>query len=68
MLSGPGARFARAMSALVIIITLANSLLVADVARGQGGPEAGLPEVNGWAIVAPLIEPRSEQAVAELDG
>ena len=32
--------------------------------RGQ----SGLPEVNGWAIVAPLIALASEQAVVEMDG
>lgn len=35
--------------------------------QGQG-PESGLPEVDGWAVVAPLIAPASEQAVVELDG
>lgn len=35
------------------------------LAQGGQGPESGLPEVNGWAIVAPLLAPASEQAVVE---
>jgi N-acetylneuraminic acid mutarotase len=42
---------------------------------GRGSPAiaqspelSGLPEVNGWRLAAALLEPRSEQAIAELDG
>ena len=38
------------------------------LAQQPQGPEIGLPEVDGWGIVAPLLAPASEQAVVELDG
>src|SRR5215207_4473136 len=55
---------------LAVALTLAVSIILPGppaLAQGQG-PESGLPEVDGWAIVAPLLAPASEQAVVELDG
>lgn len=54
-------------AALAIAIVLASPGQPALAQQGQG-PESGLPEVNGWGIVAPLIAPASEQAVVEMDG
>ena len=55
----------------VFVIALVIAVVVASpgaAALAQQGPESGLPEVNGWAIVAPLLAPASEQAVVEMDG
>src|SRR5215207_3021371 len=55
---------------LAVALTLAVSIILPGppaLAQGQG-PESGLPEVDGWAIVAPLLAPSSEQAVVEMDG
>ncbi len=43
-------------------------LLIASVAPTWAQAEGGLPEVNGWRVLAPLLAPVSEQAVVELDG
>ena len=58
---------------LALVFALAFALVAASpivpvAAQGGQGPESNLPEVDGWAIVAPLILPSSEQAVAEMDG
>jgi len=34
----------------------------------QAPENSALPEVNGWRLAAALLAPRSEQAVADLDG
>jgi N-acetylneuraminic acid mutarotase len=50
-------------------LALALGLLaVGRPATAQVPPPMELPEVDGWSIAAPLLLPRSEHAVAELDG
>lgn len=51
-----------ALAALLVVCGRA-SLTVAQ------SPElSGLPEVNGWRLAAALLAPRSEHAIAELEG
>ncbi len=55
--------------ALVAALVVALVLWVPDTLTLAQTPEnAGLPEVNGWRLAASLLVPRSEHAVAELDG
>jgi N-acetylneuraminic acid mutarotase len=53
-------------------ITAAATVLVVLAlvsTTGAQSPElGGLPEVNGWRLAAALLVPRSEHAVADLDG
>jgi N-acetylneuraminic acid mutarotase len=70
----------RIRAPLVILLPALTSTIPADrlgaegalpatlVVAAQGTPEGGLPEVDGWSLATSLLAPRSEQAVAELDG
>jgi N-acetylneuraminic acid mutarotase len=55
--------------ALVAALVTALVLWAPDMSTlAQTTENAGLPEVNGWRLAASLLVPRSEQAIAELDG
>ncbi len=49
--------------ALALVLWLPGPRGAAQVPEG-----AGLPEVHGWRLAAALLQPRSEHAVADLDG
>lgn len=53
----------------VAALTLALVLGATDTFTVAQSPEnTGLPEVNGWRLASALLQPRSEQAIGELDG
>ncbi len=56
--------------ALVAMVVSAALIAIPRVplAAQEGSEIGGLPEVNGWSLASSLLVPRSEQAVAELDG
>lgn len=58
----------RARGGLIIVLIGALALVAGAPAAAQQTPESRLPEVDGWAITAPLLAPASEQAVADLGG
>jgi hypothetical protein len=51
------------LAALLAIATVILSPSLPVTAQQGQGPESGLPEVEGWAILTPLLAPVSEQAV-----
>lgn len=54
---------------IAIVAFLAASAIPRSPLVAQESAEiGGLPEVNGWSLATSLLVPRSEQAVAELDG
>lgn len=53
---------------LASMFVLALVLSMSAPPVGGQGAEAGLPELGGWSLGAPLLAPISEQAVAELNG
>src|SRR5688572_22906234 len=62
-------RLSRPFEVFVTVLVIAIAIVSpGGPALAQQGPESGLPEVNGWAVVAPLIAPASEQAIVEMDG
>lgn len=58
-----GLRSTTLVLAAVLVFAIPGNFTVA-----QSPETTGLPEVNGWGLAAALMQPRSEQAVAELDG
>jgi hypothetical protein len=66
LVTGILARF-RAVFVAALAIALVGFVPGTHTAAQQQ-PESSLPEVDGWALAAPMLAPSSEQAVAELGG
>jgi N-acetylneuraminic acid mutarotase len=64
----PGTAAPYRVLATIFAVCLAFAVPSAPAMGQGGGAEAGLPEVGGWSLGTPLIDPISEQSVVELDG
>jgi N-acetylneuraminic acid mutarotase len=58
----------RGLATLILAAAVIGAPPATATAQEGGGSLAGLPELEGWAMAAALIEPRSEQSVVELNG